>query len=118
MSFISVVASFCWAISGFLLLALTIDRHYQDVYGKLAIRLDKRYLNTLHAFGWAALFMSFVSAVIYKGWYVGPVVWMGVLATTAYGLMLLLAYKPSWVIKTTGGSSLVAVSSTLVYLAK
>lgn len=118
MNYINVVASFAWAISGFLLLALTIDRHYQDIYGKSATRLDKRYVNILHTFGWTALLMSFVSAVIYKGWYVGSVAWMGVLATTAFGLMLLLTYKPSWVIKTTGLTSLIAISNTLVYLAK
>ena len=115
MSYINVIASFAWAISGFLLLALTIDRHYQDVYGKSAV-LNKRYLKMLHAFAWAALLISFISIVIYKGWFVGPVAWMGLLAVTAFGLMLLLAYKPSWVIKTVFFALAIAISNTLFSL--
>ncbi|MEN0037848.1 MAG: DUF3325 domain-containing protein [Cellvibrio sp.] len=111
-----IIASFAWAITGFLSLSLTIERHYHDVYGKTAVALNKRYLNALHGLGWSTLLMSFVSAVIYKGWFVGPVAWMGVLAVTAFGLMLLLTYKPSWVIKTTAFALIIAASCMLIVL--
>lgn len=115
MSYINVIASFAWAISGFLLLALTIERHYQDVYGKSAV-LDKRYLKMLYTLGWTALLISLISIVIYKGWFVGPVAWMGLLAVTAFGLMLLLAYKPSWVNKTAVFALAIAIGNTFFSL--
>lgn len=116
MSHLIIIASFAWAITGFLSLSLTIERHYHDVYGKKALALSKGHLNALHGLGWSTLLMSFASAVIYKGWFVGPVAWMGVLAVTAIGLMLLLTYKPLWVIKTTALALIIAASSMLIAL--
>ncbi len=112
----AVIASFAWAIFGFLVLSLTIDRHRQDVFGKNTATLHKYYFPFLQLAGWAGLFLSLIGAVIYKGWAVGATAWVGVLAVVAFALMLLLSYKPAWAILSALLSLLIGTVSMCVSL--
>ncbi len=95
----AILASFAWATLGFLLLALTIDRHRLDVFGRDSKAPGSGYFWRLQTTGWAGLLLSLIAAAVYKGWAVGAVVWCGVLAVVAFSLMLLLSYKPLWVMR-------------------
>jgi len=115
-AFSGVLASLAWSFFGFLALALTIDRHYRDVFGKTANLPGAARLRMVKWIGVFGLILSLVCVVLYKGWAVGATAWMGVLAVTAFSLMLLLSYKPGWALRALAGSLVLAFVALLAVL--
>jgi hypothetical protein len=76
---------------GFGALALAMDRHHRQVFGRgpgTPLRI------TLRIVGASALAASFAACVAGSGWSIGAVEWFGVLSAAPLTLVLLLAYRP------------------------
>ena len=115
MDSLNIIASFAWATCGFLCLALTINRHYYDVFGTSRPPLRQSRFIGLQLLGWSSLLLSLTCAVLYKGWAVGATAWMGVITVIAFLLMLLLTYKPNWAVSSGIASALIGAICISAY---
>ena len=79
------------ALAGFATLALSMQKHHRDLFGKLPSR---RRALVLHCMGWALLGLSFAACILHSGWSTGPVLWFGVLTIAALITALTLTYRP------------------------
>ncbi|MCL1526125.1 DUF3325 domain-containing protein [Xanthomonas nasturtii] len=77
--------------SGFAALCLAMDKHQQDLRGRLLGAARSRQLRVL---GWVVVLLTFALAVHAQGWGIGPVLWLGTLTGAAAVLSLwLLPYR-------------------------
>ncbi|AZR29382.1 DUF3325 domain-containing protein [Xanthomonas vasicola] len=78
-------------LSGFAALCLAMDKHQQELRGRLLGAARSRQLRVL---GWVLLLLTFGLAVHAQGWGIGPVLWLGTLTAAAAVLSLwLLPYR-------------------------
>jgi hypothetical protein len=83
----------CLAYAGFAALALAMDRHYADAFGRgeSPSPLLRRGMQWAGSLG---LVLSLATIIAQVGWAIGSVIWLGVLTLAALPLALLLAYAP------------------------
>ncbi len=74
------------SLIAFALLALAMDRHQQDLFGR---ELAVEPTHVLRVGGWAALVASLAIAVHARGWSLGLVAWCGHISLSA-GLVILV----------------------------
>lgn len=98
MSTTGVVGSLGWlaascvaAFGGFTALALAMDRHFEDLFGR-GKTLSGTRRNGLRAAGAAALVLSLQASLASHGSAQGWVVWLGILTAAALAVVLLLSY--------------------------
>ncbi|XAH23546.1 DUF3325 family protein [Xylophilus sp. GW821-FHT01B05] len=84
--------AFSAALAGFAALALAMDRHFEDSYGRG--REPGRLRPWLRAGGSAALLLSLAASLSLAGLAQGWVLWCGVLTAGALAQALLLSYAP------------------------
>jgi hypothetical protein len=87
------MAGMLFAYAGFASLALAMDRHYADAFGRgespsPGLRRGMQSLGTL------GLVLSLALNVAQAGWAFGSLSWLGVLTLAAIVLALLLSYMP------------------------
>lgn len=79
-----------FAFGGFLALSLSMNRHYRQVFHRPVSRKAGLWLRAL---GWSALAVALIICVVYSGWAVGLLFWMGILSVAGLINILLLAYR-------------------------
>lgn len=75
------------SLAAFALLALAMDRHQQDLFGR---ELAPGHTRLLRAGGWVALLASLAIAVQAQGWALGLVAWCGHIGFSAAVVILAL----------------------------
>ncbi|CAD0305084.1 hypothetical protein LMG31886_02910 [Xanthomonas hydrangeae] len=84
--------------SGFAALCLAMDKHQQEVRGRMLGAARSRQLRAL---GWLLLLLTFGLAVHAQGWGIGSVLWIGTLTGAAALLSLwLLPYRRGLILPT------------------
>ncbi len=73
------------ALAAFACLALAMDRHQQDLFGK---ELPAAQTRRLRAGGWTLLALSLHAALQLQPWSVGLVAWFGHISTAAAVVLL------------------------------
>ncbi|KAA0676501.1 DUF3325 domain-containing protein [Roseomonas genomospecies 6] len=86
-----ILSSLCIAYAGFLALALSMDRHHEQVFARRPSARTSRFLGWA---GWMALGLSLPPAVVGWGWAIGLPAWLGLLTVAAAALVLLLPHAP------------------------
>ena len=79
------------AFAGFTALALAMDRHFEDLFGR-GKSMGPAQRNGLRAAGTLALVLSLWACLASHGAGQGWVLWLGVLTAAALGVVLLLSY--------------------------
>jgi hypothetical protein len=106
----------CFAYAGFAALALAMDRHYADAFGRGEspspfLRRGMQWAGSL------GLSLSLATIVAHAGWAIGSVLWLGVLTLAALPLAVLLAYVPRvgfWAAAPVAAAALVACAADWV----
>ncbi len=93
MTVAALLLSLLLGFAGFAALALSLDRHHRAVF---RAPVPGRRVGGLRAAGWSGLALSFAAAVAAAGWSFGPVQWIGSLTGSALAVVLLIAYRPTW----------------------
>ncbi|WP_298924483.1 DUF3325 family protein [uncultured Ramlibacter sp.] len=85
---------FAWlaAACGFAALALAMDRHHEDAFGRG--RTPGAARRWLRAGGSAGLLVSLLASLAVQGPTQGWVLWLGVLTAAALAVVLALSYGP------------------------
>lgn len=81
---------------GFTALCLSMTRHYGDLLGGPALTVRRAGLLKLG--GWLLLALSSWVAVAADGWGFGLVNWFAVLMASVMLLVLLMPFRPRWVL--------------------
>jgi len=87
------IAGIFFAYAGFAALALAMDRHYADAFGR-GESPSPRLRRVMQTVGSIGLCLSLAMLVAHSGWALGTLYWLGVLTLAALTLALLLAYVP------------------------
>ncbi|WP_313440174.1 DUF3325 domain-containing protein [Novosphingobium sp.] len=87
---------FLSAVSGFACLALSMARHYRDLFGKALSRPVER---AFRLSGWSLIAVSFAIATASQGPAIGPVLWLGLLTPAAQVVVFMLTYRDRWLPK-------------------
>ena len=85
------LAMLLWAFAGFAALSFAMDRHHQQLRGRMpspGLRLALRLL------GYAGLLLALLAAAAHWGWGMGFVAWFGALSMGGFLVVLLLPYAP------------------------
>jgi Protein of unknown function (DUF3325) len=90
--------------AGFVALALSMDRHHRQVWGRVP---SGRMRLALRLAGAAGLASALAACVAHAGGSVGPVLWFGLLSAAGLVVVLLLALRPRAVV-------VLAVTATLL----
>lgn len=104
------LAGLCFAYAGFAALALAMDRHYADAFGR-GESLAPALRRAMQWAGSLGLALSLLANVATAGWAFGGLSWLGVLTLSALALTLLLAYVPRlgfWAAAPSAGLALLA----------
>jgi hypothetical protein len=91
-----ITLSIALACAGFAGLCLSMERHYEQVFGSRRIPPSRQRVSRWA--GWALLAASVLPAVLQHGWGFGLVWWAGVLHAAALLLALTLTYAPRLVL--------------------
>jgi len=92
------VIGFAFAHAGFVALCLAMQRHHEQVLGHRRIPPGRQGM--LAGGGWLLLAASLAPPVLDSGWGLGLVVWTGLLTAAALPVVLMLTYRPRWVMAT------------------
>jgi hypothetical protein len=110
------MAGICFAYAGFAALALAMDRHYADAFGR-GESPSHRLRRGMQWAGTLGLVLSLAMIVANAGWAFGSLYWLGVLTLAAVVLALLLAYMPRAGFWAAAPAAAVAVLASLFALA-
>jgi uncharacterized protein DUF3325 len=77
---------------GCLLLSLSLRRHYRQVFVDDAAYEQRRWL--LRIAGYACVGLALWPAVLDSGLWIGLTLWISLFALAAFGLIMLLTYRP------------------------
>lgn len=102
---------FACAHAGFVLLCLSMERHHEQVLGRRRIAPLRRRL--LAGAGWLLLLLSPLPLVRADGWGLGVVSWTGLLTAAALPVVLLLTFRPRWVMPAAAAAMLGGAASLL-----
>lgn len=78
-----------FAFAGFLALALSMNRHYRQVFHRPVSRKASLGFRGL---GWAGLSVALAVCMAHAGWALGMLLWLGILSVAGLINVLLLAY--------------------------
>lgn len=101
--------AFAGALAGFLALALSMDRHHEDAYGRGTTPGRRR--PWLQAAGTALLLLSLCASLGLQGRTQGWVLWFGVLTAAALAVAGILALRPQRAAGMGVGAALLALAS-------
>lgn len=87
------VAGLGFAIGGFVWLALAMDRHHADMFGRGSVPAPARVAR-LRGQGAIALVLSLCACVLAEGWAFGAVYWAGLLTVGALAVVGAFAWAP------------------------
>lgn len=88
-----VVLSFGFAIVGFALLALSLAKHYRDLFGRiLAVQRSRAF----RIAGWLLLGASMIGAIAAQGVAFGIILWAALLNVAALIVGLSITYRETW----------------------
>jgi len=88
-----VALSFGCAILGFALLALSLTKHYRDLFGKI---LPVRRGRVFRIAGWLLLGASMIGAIAAQGFAFGIILWVALLNVAALIVGLSISYREKW----------------------
>lgn len=88
-----VALSFTLALTGLALLAVSLARHYRDLFGKTLPLVRGR---AFRAGGWLAIAVSLTGAIAAQGFGIGIVLWFALLNVAALCVGLLITYRDKW----------------------
>ncbi len=80
---------------GFSLLALSLNRHYQQVAGRTK-RLSKIKIKWFRIAGYGILCVSAAIIIVLKGFAVGMTYWLALATLDALCIALILTYRAKW----------------------
>ena len=86
------------AHAGFVALCLAMERHHEQALGQRRIPPGRQRL--LAGGGWLLLAASLVPVVATLGWGLGTVAWCGLLTAAALPVVVVLSWRPRWVMGT------------------
>jgi hypothetical protein len=81
------LAAIALSFTGFTALALSMDRHQRDVFGRRLHGTPSRWLRCL---GWLMLAASPAPCVVQDGWGIGLTGWLGALTLAAAAVVLVV----------------------------
>jgi hypothetical protein len=84
-------AAFLYAYAGLALLGLAMNRHYQQVWGRIPVAPISLALRLC---GWSLLAGSLLTCILKISWSIGFASWVGALSAAAAVLIFLLPYRP------------------------
>ncbi len=87
--------SFSTAFLGFVLLALAMDRHHDQIIKGRPSSMARR-LGTIG--GWLCMLLSLALCIAAYGYSIGATWWLGVLTGVAAFLIFLLTYRPKTIL--------------------
>lgn len=102
-----VCVGFAAALGGLSALALAMDRHHEDAYGRGS--LPGRRRPWLQSAGALQLVLSVVGCVLAKGGPMGVVLWFGVLTASALTTVAIATWKPRFTGRCGAAAALLAV---------
>jgi hypothetical protein len=82
---------FALSYNGLLALCLAMPKHYRQVFAR---RPGEVRLQLFRLGGWLSLSVSLATSIAMNGWSIGPVEWIGMLASTGLALVFMLPYIP------------------------
>ncbi len=91
-----IALGFALAHAGFVALCLSLERHHEQVLGQRRVPPARR--RWLSGGGWLLLAASLAPPVRAEGWGLGLVTWLGLLTAAALPVVLLLSFRPRWVL--------------------
>lgn len=83
-------AAFALVVAGFVSLALSMTRHYRQVFQRAGPHGKRVWLIP---FGWLALTAALAICVARSGWGAGMLLWFGILSGAGILVVLLIAYR-------------------------
>lgn len=86
--------AFGLAYLGCILLSLSLKRHYRQVWPESQSFERWRLLNRLTGYG--GIFLSLAPCVVFRGLWIGLVLWLSILAMAAFMQTMLLAWRPQY----------------------
>lgn len=106
------IAAFTSALSGFAVLSLAMDRHYEDTFGRGTNPGARR--RWMQAGGVIALVLSLAVCLLMAGKAQGWVLWFGELTAGAMVVVLTLTYAPRRAVPLATASAAVALLALLI----
>lgn len=101
-----ITLSLALCISGFGSLCLGMPRHYQQICRTSCGQQRQRLLRLL---GWMLLAVAVAPAIASMGTSVGLAFWASALSLGALGQLLMLSYRPGWIIPVTLAAPVLAL---------
>jgi hypothetical protein len=86
------ILSLLLAIAAFVLLGIATDAHHRRCFRHGLRARERRMLRTG---GWLAMVVSFVAAIVSRGWTFGPILWTGAIMAGAGIAFLALNFLPA-----------------------
>ncbi|MDQ7957746.1 MAG: DUF3325 domain-containing protein [Pseudomonadota bacterium] len=102
-----VCGGFAAALGGFSALALAMDRHHEDAYGRGSSPGRPRHW--LQGAGALLLTLSLVSCLALQGGPVGVVTWFGILTASALGTVAISTWRPRFIGRCIAAAVVIAV---------
>ncbi|MET1115702.1 MAG: DUF3325 domain-containing protein [Comamonas sp.] len=103
----ALAASLLAALCAWSALALAMDRHFEDCYGRGAERKTRPAL--LQCAGWSGLIVSLAAAWLSRGPVVGSVLWFGILTFSGVAVVAVGALRPRRLRQVPLGAGLLAI---------
>lgn len=88
----ALAASLLAALGAWSALALSMDRHFEDCYGRGAERRTRPAL--LQCAGWLGLAVSLAAAWLARGPVIGSVLWFGILSLSGIAVVSVGTFQP------------------------
>lgn len=87
------IIAFLSAFAGFAAMALSMHKHYRDLFG---VAPPERLRKALRTSGFVKIAASLGLAIAVEGISIGLVLWAGLLTLAAIAVCLLLTYRERW----------------------
>jgi hypothetical protein len=92
---------------GFILLSLSLKRHFQQVFPASRSYTQWKLFNRVA--GYTLVLCSAIPCILLRGWWIGMVLWISIWAAAAFLQALLLTYRPQASLMFAAGGILLCV---------
>lgn len=99
------------AFLGCILLSVSLKRHYRQAWPASA-NYD-RWVLPNRILGYGCLFLSLVPCILFRGFWIGLVLWVSIVALTAFVQAMLLTWRPQYSVIYGGAGLLMVIGSML-----